>query len=75
MQIVPFPAYYQSVYTNFDFTSFSLISCITKVVVLRGKNGSFASQNSRFRNIKAQLSLFDMLIFTKPKGVFGILFR
>ena len=27
MQIVPFPAYYQSVYTNFDFTSFSLISC------------------------------------------------
>ena len=28
MQIVPFPAYYQSVYTNFDFTSFSLISCL-----------------------------------------------
>ncbi|WP_314321951.1 hypothetical protein [Prevotella nigrescens] len=48
---------------------------IKKVVVLRGKNGSFASQNSHFRNIKAQLSLFDMLIFTKPKGVFGILFR
>ena len=31
MQIVPFPAYYQSVYTNFDFTSFSLISCTTKI--------------------------------------------
>lgn len=28
MQIVPFPAYYQSVYTNFDISSFSLISCI-----------------------------------------------
>ena len=27
MQIVPFPAYYQSVYTNFDISSFSLINC------------------------------------------------
>ena len=27
MQIVPFPAHYQSVYTNFDISSFSLISC------------------------------------------------
>ena len=28
MQIVPFYAHYQSVYTNFDFSSFSRISCI-----------------------------------------------
>lgn len=28
MQIIPFPAHYQSVYTNFDISSFSLISCI-----------------------------------------------
>jgi len=27
MQIIPFPAHYQSVYTNFDISSFSLISC------------------------------------------------
>ena len=27
MQIVPFPAHYQSVYTNFDISSFSLINC------------------------------------------------
>ena len=27
MQIIPFPAHYQSIYTNFDISSFSLISC------------------------------------------------
>lgn len=27
MQIISFPAHYQSVYTNFDISSFSLISC------------------------------------------------
>ena len=27
MQIIPFPIHYQSVYTNFDISSFSLISC------------------------------------------------
>ena len=27
MQIIPFSAHYQSVYTNFDISSFSLISC------------------------------------------------
>lgn len=37
MQIVPFPAYYQSVYTNFDFTSFSLISWDVEQTVLRNK--------------------------------------
>ena len=30
MQIISFPAHYQSVYTNFDISSFSLISCIAK---------------------------------------------
>jgi len=41
MQIVPFPAYYQSVYTNFDFTSFSLISWIVKDALLQCKRASF----------------------------------
>lgn len=27
MQIIPFPAHYQSIYINFDISSFSLISC------------------------------------------------
>ena len=27
MQIIPFHAHYQSVHTNFDISSFSLISC------------------------------------------------
>ncbi len=30
MQIIPFPAHYQSVYTNFDIFSFSLINCFAK---------------------------------------------
>ena len=44
MQIVPFPAYYQSVYTNFDFTSFSLISWTSKGRQLDLKRASIASQ-------------------------------
>lgn len=46
MQIVPFPAYYQSVYTNFDFTSFSLISCIVTVPISAPKCGSFTNAKS-----------------------------
>ncbi|PJI25863.1 hypothetical protein CTM59_01655 [Prevotella intermedia] len=34
---------------------------------MHGKNVGFASQNSRFRNAKAQLSLFKRIIFTKTK--------
>ena len=37
MQIISFPAHYQSVYTNFDISSFSLISCSVISVKLRGK--------------------------------------
>jgi len=32
---------------------------------LHGKSGSFTTQKSRFRNAKAQLSLFKRIIFTK----------
>jgi hypothetical protein len=39
--------------------------CIPKAAVLHGKSVGFASQNSRFRNVKAQLSLFNGIIFTK----------
>ncbi|PDP68281.1 hypothetical protein CLI70_06730 [Prevotella intermedia] len=39
--------------------------CVPKVPLLHGKSVGFASQNSRFRNAKAQLSLFNRIIFTK----------
>ena len=48
MQIVPFPAYYQSVYTNFDFTSFSLISCIATKPYLRFNQALLAVQVGLF---------------------------
>ncbi|PIN28462.1 hypothetical protein CUC04_03055 [Prevotella intermedia] len=34
---------------------------------MHGKSVGFAMQNSRFRNAKAQLSLFKRIIFTKPR--------
>ncbi|PDP60233.1 hypothetical protein CLI71_06315 [Prevotella intermedia] len=39
--------------------------CIPKAAVLHGKSVGFAAQNSHFRNAKAQLSLFNNIIFTK----------
>ncbi|WP_232726800.1 CIA30 family protein [Prevotella intermedia] len=43
----------------------NLLFCIPKAAVLHGKSVGFASQKSRFRNVKAQLSLFNGIIFTK----------
>ncbi|APW35101.1 hypothetical protein CTM53_00415 [Prevotella intermedia] len=45
----------------------NLLFCIPKAALLHGKSVGFASQNSRFRNAKAQLSFFDKIIFTKQK--------
>ena len=49
-----------------------MYQCITKGIVLHsksavlhGKSVGFASQKSHFRNVKAQLSLFNGIIFTK----------
>ncbi|ATV30998.1 hypothetical protein [Prevotella intermedia] len=39
--------------------------CVPKAAVLYGKSVGFASQKNRFRNVKAQLSLFNGIIFTK----------
>ena len=41
MQIIPFPAHYQLVFHNFDFSSFSRISCAAKQGVLKFKTGVF----------------------------------
>ncbi|WP_232527213.1 hypothetical protein [Prevotella intermedia] len=43
----------------------NLLFCVPKAAVLHGKSVGFASQKSRFRNAKAQLSLFNRIIFTK----------
>ena len=43
----------------------NLLFCGPKAAVLHGKSVGFASQKSRFRNAKAQLSLFNGIIFTK----------
>jgi len=45
----------------------NLLFYVPKVALLHGKSVGFASQNSRFRNAKAQLSLFKRIIFTKPR--------
>ncbi|PIN28487.1 hypothetical protein CUC04_03215 [Prevotella intermedia] len=42
----------------------NLLFCIPKAAVLHGKSVGFALQKSRFRNVKAQLSLFKENIFT-----------
>ncbi|APW35480.1 hypothetical protein PI172_2349 [Prevotella intermedia] len=43
----------------------NLLFCIPKAAVLHGKSVGFALQKSRFRNVKAQLSLFKGIILTK----------
>ena len=45
----------------------NLLFCVPKAAVLHGKSVGFASQKSRFRNAKAQLSLFKEIIFTKRR--------
>ncbi|MGP1545965.1 MAG: hypothetical protein ACTTI1_06525 [Prevotella intermedia] len=50
----------------------NLLFCVPKAAVLHGKSVGFAAQNSRFRNVKAQLSFFKRIIFTKPKLFFSI---
>ncbi|APW32334.1 hypothetical protein BWX39_06630 [Prevotella intermedia ATCC 25611 = DSM 20706] len=44
----------------------NLLFCVPKAAVLHGKSVGFALQNSRFRNVKTQLSLFKRIIFTNP---------
>ncbi|PJI19266.1 hypothetical protein CTM53_12035 [Prevotella intermedia] len=43
----------------------NLLFCVPKAAVLHGKSVGFASQKNRFRNVKAQLLLFNRIIFTK----------
>ena len=45
----------------------NLLFCIPKAAVLHGKSVGFASQNSRFRNAKSKLPIFNEIIFTKQR--------
>ena len=45
----------------------NLLFCNPKAAVLHGKSVGFVLQKSRFRNVKAQLSFFKRIIFTKSK--------
>ncbi|PJI28252.1 hypothetical protein [Prevotella intermedia] len=45
----------------------NLLFRILKAAVLHGKSVGFASQNSRFRNAKAQVAFFNKIIFTKSQ--------
>ncbi|ATV55113.1 hypothetical protein CTM61_06565 [Prevotella intermedia] len=47
----------------------NLLFCIPKAAVLHGKSVGFALQKSRFRNVKAQLLLFNSIFFAKS-GLF-----
>ena len=55
MQITPFLAHYQSVYTNFYFSSFSRISCFAKALLLVCKSIPFTLQKHWDCNTKALL--------------------
>ena len=48
MQIIPFPAHYQSVYTNFDISSFSRISCTTNQLERHHDKALFAGPTDFF---------------------------
>ncbi|PDP68690.1 hypothetical protein [Prevotella intermedia] len=50
----------------------NLLFCVPKAAVLHGKSVGFALQKSRFRNVKAQLSLFNGIMFTKSRLFFSI---
>ncbi|APW31603.1 hypothetical protein BWX39_02460 [Prevotella intermedia ATCC 25611 = DSM 20706] len=49
----------------------NLLFRIPKAAVLHGKSIGFTSQNSRFRNAKAQIPFFNKIIFTKSQLIFN----
>ena len=51
MQIIPFSTHYQLVCTNFDFSSFSRISCSATVALSHPNCGSFASPEGPNENV------------------------
>ena len=52
MQIISYPAHYQSVYTNFDFSSFSRISCTVNKAFLYNESATFIRYVSLNERVK-----------------------
>ncbi|PJI26524.1 hypothetical protein CTM58_12600 [Prevotella intermedia] len=46
--------------------------CVPKAAVLHGKSVGFASQKSRFRNVKSKLPFLKEIIFTKSRLLLGL---
>nr|WP_248121617.1 hypothetical protein [Prevotella intermedia] len=46
----------------------NLLFCIPKAALLHGKSVGFASQKSRFCNVKSKLPFFLRIIFTKQEN-------
>ena len=67
MQIIPFPAHYQSVYTNFDISSFSLISCVPKGAVLQCKRACFVAQKGGFWNVETVILKCNCIYMKKDQ--------
>ena len=63
MQIISFPAHYQSVYTNFDISSFSLISCSVISVKLHSKVGQVTAGFNRDCQIIGYILFYRLPIY------------
>ena len=67
MQIIPFPAHYQSIYINFDISSFSLISysriCMLLLLNMHAFTPQFTSYNTPFCTKTSAFTLKKHLFF------------
>ncbi|ATV52647.1 hypothetical protein CTM50_06100 [Prevotella intermedia] len=63
--------YFSQTYFSLNYLTINILQnllfCVPKAALLHGKSVGFATQNSRFRNAKTQLSFFKRIIFTKSK--------
>ena len=66
MQIIPFPAHYQLVFHNFDFSSFSRISCKPKI-------GCFELQKLLFFKSYTEILLMQILSTANSHGCCRVL--
>ena len=62
MQIIPFPAHYQSVYTHFDISSFSLISCKSIKRLLEAKRACIGFE---LRENSLQITMYENQLFVE----------
>jgi len=61
LQIVPFLTHCQLVYSNFDLSSFSLISYHTNYIILHNKQRHFMQQLASFHRMICVISFYRLL--------------